>query len=175
MAEGPSSCDRNAFDDGILCCHQRRWQGCRRNCALRLLAWSGWDIALPYRGCWGNSSAGQRAVGVSHAKLRSLGEQAMATLGIGSLLRKLRCSRISQDEARRVSEALSRRCRADVSVRPAISIVNAAKLTVKGAGPPMLVQAVEQLDRVLSGLTPTLSLDQIVHVYAVACDPRIWS
>jgi hypothetical protein len=40
-------------------------------------------------------------------------------------------------------EVLSRRCGADVAVRPVISVLHAAKLTVKGAAPPVLVLAVE--------------------------------
>ncbi|MFC1402430.1 MULTISPECIES: IS5/IS1182 family transposase [Streptacidiphilus] len=49
-------------------------------------------IRVPYRGRWDKLSAGQRAVNVSHAKIRALGEQAMATLKTWRLLRKLRCS-----------------------------------------------------------------------------------
>ncbi|MGA5360641.1 nuclease-related domain-containing protein [Streptomyces purpurascens] len=82
---------------------------------------------------------------------------------------------ISQHEARRVSEVLSRRCGADVSARPVISIVHAAKITVKNAAPPVIVLAAEQLDRVLSGLTPTLSQDQIARIYTVARDPQTWT
>ncbi|CAL9335351.1 hypothetical protein SUDANB176_00154 [Streptomyces sp. enrichment culture] len=48
-------------------------------------------FASPYRR-WDNLSAGQKAVNRAHAKLRALGEQAMATLKTWRLLRKLRCS-----------------------------------------------------------------------------------
>ncbi|BDH03496.1 hypothetical protein HEK131_07230 [Streptomyces seoulensis] len=81
----------------------------------------------------------------------------------------------SQSEARRVSRALSTPCGFEVSVRPVISVVDAAKLTVKSANPPVLVLEVEHLDRVLSGLTPTLSTDQVAHIYAVARQARTWS
>lgn len=82
---------------------------------------------------------------------------------------------VSQSEARRVSRALSRRCGVDVPVRPVISVVHAAKLTVKGANPPVLVLSVEHLDRVLSGLSPLLSPEQVAHIYGVARDARTWA
>lgn len=81
---------------------------------------------------------------------------------------------ISQGEARRVSRALSRRCGIDVPVRPVISVVHAARLTVKTAAPPVLVLPAEDLDRVLSGMTPTLSADRIARIYEIARDPRTW-
>lgn len=49
-------------------------------------------IRLPYWGRWETLSAGQQAVNRSHAKIRALVEQAIATLKIWRLLRKLRCS-----------------------------------------------------------------------------------
>ncbi|MGH1552761.1 nuclease-related domain-containing protein [Streptomyces sp. L7] len=61
----------------------------------------------------------------------------------------------SQSEARRVSRVLSKHCGFDVPVRPVISVVHARKLVVKNANTPVLVLEVDQLDRVLSGLTPT--------------------
>ncbi|KMS69702.1 nuclease [Streptomyces viridochromogenes] len=82
---------------------------------------------------------------------------------------------ISQSEARRVSRALSRRCGVDVPVRPVISVVHAARLTVKGANPPVLVLAVEDLARVLSGLSPKLSTDQVAHIYGVARSAETWA
>lgn len=82
---------------------------------------------------------------------------------------------ISQSEARRVSRILSKRSGADVPVRPVISVVHAAKLTIKSASPPVLVLAVEHLDRVLSGLAPTLSPDRVAHIYGVARDARTWA
>ncbi|CAL9510848.1 nuclease-related domain-containing protein [Streptomyces sp. enrichment culture] len=81
---------------------------------------------------------------------------------------------VSQSEARRVSRALSRRCAMDVPVRPVISVVHAAKLTIKNANPPVLVLAVEHLDQVLSGLSPTLGPEQVAHIYSAARDPRTW-
>jgi hypothetical protein len=82
---------------------------------------------------------------------------------------------VSQSEARRVSRVLSRRCGVDVPVRPVISVVHSAKLTVKGANPPVLVLAVEHLDRVLSGLSPMLSTDQVAHIYGVARSAQTWT
>ncbi|WP_330437542.1 nuclease-related domain-containing protein [Streptomyces griseoaurantiacus] len=80
----------------------------------------------------------------------------------------------SQSEARRVSRALSKFCGMNIPVRPVISVVHAAKLTVKGANPPVLVLDVEQLGRVLSGLAPVLPPDQVAHIYDVARDARTW-
>ncbi|MET8690246.1 nuclease-related domain-containing protein [Streptomyces sp. NPDC004732] len=82
---------------------------------------------------------------------------------------------ISQHEARRASKALSRRCGFEVPVRPVIAIVDAAKLTVKNAASPVLVLSADQVGRVLSGLSPTLSKEQVERVYAVARDPRTWA
>jgi hypothetical protein len=42
----------------------------------------------------GEALAGRKAVNVSHAKIRAVGEQAMATLKSRRLLRRLRCSTI---------------------------------------------------------------------------------
>lgn len=53
---------------------------------------AGGTVRVPYRGRWEKLSAGQQAVNRSHAKIRALGEQAMATLKTWRLLRKLRCS-----------------------------------------------------------------------------------
>ncbi|MGH3309691.1 MAG: transposase family protein [Streptomyces sp.] len=53
---------------------------------------AGGTIRVPYRGRWANLSTGQRAVNISHARIRAVGEQAMATLKAWRLLRKLRCS-----------------------------------------------------------------------------------
>ncbi|WP_308310952.1 nuclease-related domain-containing protein [Streptomyces sp. GbtcB6] len=82
---------------------------------------------------------------------------------------------ISQSEARRTSRALSRRFGVDVPVRPVISVVHAARLTVKSANPPVLVLEVEYLDRVLSGLSPRLAPEQVARIYEVARDARTWS
>ncbi|MEU8851250.1 nuclease-related domain-containing protein [Streptomyces sp. NPDC048564] len=82
---------------------------------------------------------------------------------------------ISQREARRVAQTLSRRCAFEVSVRPVISVVHAAKLKVKNAAPSVLVLPVEEVDRTLSGLSPLLTQDQVDRVYAVARDPRTWT
>lgn len=65
---------------GIKCWADKAYQG------------AGGTVRVPYRGRWDKLSTGQRAVNVSHAKIRALGEQAMATLKTWRLLRKLRCS-----------------------------------------------------------------------------------
>lgn len=65
---------------GIRCWADKAYQG------------AGGTVRVPYRGRWDKLSAGQRAVNTSHAKIRALGEQAMATLKAWRLLRKLRCS-----------------------------------------------------------------------------------
>ncbi|RPE39101.1 DDE superfamily endonuclease [Streptomyces sp. Ag109_O5-1] len=53
---------------------------------------AGGTVRVPYRGRREKLSAGQQAVNRSHAKIRALGEQTMATLKTWRLLRKLRCS-----------------------------------------------------------------------------------
>ncbi|MET7828952.1 IS5 family transposase [Streptomyces sp. NPDC005386] len=53
---------------------------------------AGGTIRLPYRGRWDSLSTGQQAVNRSHAKIRALVEQAIATLKCWRILRKLRCS-----------------------------------------------------------------------------------
>lgn len=53
---------------------------------------AGGTIRVPYWGRRETLSAGQQAVNRSHAKIRALVEQAMATLKTWRLLRKLRCS-----------------------------------------------------------------------------------
>ncbi|MFF7476978.1 transposase family protein [Streptomyces sp. NPDC008092] len=64
----------------IPCCADKAYQG------------AGGTVRVPYRGRREELSAGQQAVNRSHAKIRALGEQAMATLKTWRLLRKLRCS-----------------------------------------------------------------------------------
>jgi hypothetical protein len=53
---------------------------------------AGGTVRIPCWGRWESLSAGQQAVNRSHAKIRALVEQAMATLKNWRLLRKLRCS-----------------------------------------------------------------------------------
>ncbi|CAL9675171.1 hypothetical protein SUDANB9_07760 [Streptomyces sp. enrichment culture] len=53
---------------------------------------AGGTVRLPYRGRWDSLSTGQQAVNRSHAKIRALVEQAIATLKSWRLLRALRCS-----------------------------------------------------------------------------------
>ncbi|MCC5481216.1 transposase family protein, partial [Streptomyces barringtoniae] len=65
---------------GIRCWAGKAYQG------------AGGTFCVPCRGPWDKLSAGRRAVNVSHAKIRALGEQAMATLKQWRLLHKLRCS-----------------------------------------------------------------------------------
>jgi hypothetical protein len=52
---------------------------------------AGDTVRIPYWGRWETLSPGQKAVNRSHAKIRALVEQAMATLKNWRLLRKLRC------------------------------------------------------------------------------------
>ncbi|MFJ6866444.1 transposase family protein, partial [Streptomyces termitum] len=49
-------------------------------------------VRTPCRGRWDTLSAGRQAVNRSHARIRALVEQAVATLKSWRLLRKLRCS-----------------------------------------------------------------------------------
>ncbi len=65
---------------GVRCWADKGYQGARGT------------VRVPYRGRWAKLSAGQKAVNLSHAKIRAVGEQAMATLKGWRLLRKLRCS-----------------------------------------------------------------------------------
>lgn len=53
---------------------------------------AGGTVRTPYWGKWETLSVGQQAVNRSHAKVRALAEQAVATLKTWRLLRKLRCS-----------------------------------------------------------------------------------
>ncbi|MCQ0022561.1 transposase family protein [Streptomyces somaliensis DSM 40738] len=53
---------------------------------------AGGTVRTPYWGRWETLSTGQKAVNRSHARIRALVEQAMATLKAWRLLRKLRCS-----------------------------------------------------------------------------------
>ncbi|MET7902719.1 hypothetical protein ABZS86_15060 [Streptomyces sp. NPDC005355] len=82
---------------------------------------------------------------------------------------------ISQHEASRVAQVLSRHSGLDVPVRPVIAVVHAAKLTMKNAAPPVLVLTADQVDRALSGLSPTLSREQVERIYEVARSPRTWT
>ncbi len=71
----------NALSDADLACWaDKGYQG------------AGGSVRVPFRGRHNNLSAGQQAVNVAHARIRALGEQAMATLKTWRLLRKLRCS-----------------------------------------------------------------------------------
>ncbi|GAA3048362.1 transposase family protein [Streptomyces glomeratus] len=65
---------------GITCWADKGYQG------------AGGAVRVPYRGRWDRLSTGQQAVNRSHAKIRALVEQAVATLKSWRLLRKLRCS-----------------------------------------------------------------------------------
>jgi DDE superfamily endonuclease len=67
-------------DAGVACFADKGYQG------------AGGTVRVPFRGRWETLSAGQQAVNRSHAKIRALVEQAMATLKTWRLLRKLRCS-----------------------------------------------------------------------------------
>ncbi|WP_432173101.1 transposase family protein [Streptomyces sp. Tue6028] len=65
---------------GLACWADKGYQG------------AGGTVRVPFRGRWDRLSTGQRAVNAAHARIRALGEQAMATLKNWRLLRKLRCS-----------------------------------------------------------------------------------
>ncbi|MEV7864297.1 IS5 family transposase [Streptomyces hirsutus] len=65
---------------GINCWADKGYQG------------AGGTVRLPCRGRWDSLSTGQQAVNQSHAKVRALVEQAIATLKSWRLLCKLRCS-----------------------------------------------------------------------------------
>ncbi|MEV2211329.1 IS5 family transposase [Streptomyces sp. NPDC050997] len=67
-------------DAGLACWADKGYQG------------AGGTVRVPFRGRWERLSTGQRAVNLSHARIRALGEQAMAALKQWRLLRKLRCS-----------------------------------------------------------------------------------
>lgn len=53
---------------------------------------AGGTVRVPYWDRWETLSTGQQAVNRSHAKIRALVEQAVATLKSWRLLRRLRCS-----------------------------------------------------------------------------------
>ncbi|WP_438363664.1 transposase family protein [Streptomyces marincola] len=61
-------------------------------CADKAYRGVGGTVRVPYWGRWEKLSAGQQAHHRSYAKIRGLGEQAVATLETWRLLRKLRCS-----------------------------------------------------------------------------------
>ncbi|GGS74935.1 transposase family protein [Streptomyces violaceus] len=65
---------------GVPCWADKAYQG------------AGGTVRVPHRGRWDKLPVGQQAVNRSHAKIRALGEQAMATIKSWRLLRKLRCS-----------------------------------------------------------------------------------
>ncbi|WP_406464431.1 IS5 family transposase [Streptomyces sp. NBC_01622] len=67
-------------DAGANCLADKGYQG------------AGGTVRVPYRGRWETLSTGQQAVNRSHARIRALVEQAIATLKSWRLLRKLRCS-----------------------------------------------------------------------------------
>jgi hypothetical protein len=85
----PSTTSRGSAHDGIVdaltssairCWADKGYQGARGT------------IRVPHRGRWNELFAGQRAVNVSRAWIRAVGEQAIATLKQWRLPRKLRCS-----------------------------------------------------------------------------------
>jgi hypothetical protein len=71
---------RALTDAGITCWADKGYRG------------AGGTVRVPYWGRWETLSRGQKAVNRSHAKIRALVEQAVATLKSWRLLRKLRCS-----------------------------------------------------------------------------------
>jgi hypothetical protein len=71
---------RSLADAGIECWADKGYRG------------AGGTVRVPYWGRWETLSHGQKAVNRSHARIRALVEQAVATLKSWRLLRKLRCS-----------------------------------------------------------------------------------
>jgi hypothetical protein len=67
-------------ETGIVCFADKGYQG------------AGGTVRVPFRGKHRNLPAGQRTVNVAHARIRAVGEQAIAALKGWWLLRKLRCS-----------------------------------------------------------------------------------
>ncbi|OIJ64946.1 IS5/IS1182 family transposase [Streptomyces mangrovisoli] len=67
-------------DASLACWEDKGYQG------------AGGPVRVPFRDRWDRLSTGQQAVNLSHARIRALGEQAMAALKQWRLLRKLRCS-----------------------------------------------------------------------------------
>lgn len=65
---------------GLVCYGDKGYQG------------AGGTLRMPFRGKHRDLSVGQQAAHVAHARIRAVGEQAMATLKGRRLLRKLRCS-----------------------------------------------------------------------------------
>ncbi|MFD0032100.1 transposase family protein [Streptomyces sp. NPDC127172] len=65
---------------GLKCFADKGYQG------------AGGTVIVPFRGKHRNLSSGKQAVNVAHAKIRAVGEQAVATLKTWRLLRKLCCS-----------------------------------------------------------------------------------
>ncbi|ALO91256.1 Mobile element protein [Streptomyces hygroscopicus subsp. limoneus] len=80
--------DRAAREHGIIDTLAEADVNCRADKGYQ----AGGTVRVPYRGRWETLSAGQQAVNRSHAKIRALVEQAVATLKSWRLLRKLRCS-----------------------------------------------------------------------------------
>ena len=66
-------------ETGLACWADKGYQG------------AGGTVPVPFHGRRDRLSAGQRAVNAAPARIRALGEQAMATLKTWRLLRKLRC------------------------------------------------------------------------------------
>ncbi|MDQ0808362.1 hypothetical protein QFZ63_006918 [Streptomyces sp. B3I7] len=80
---------RAARDHGIIDVLARADVACWADKAYR---GAGGTLRVPHWGRWETLSTGQKAVNRSHAKIRALGEQAVATLKSWRLLRKLRCA-----------------------------------------------------------------------------------
>ncbi|GAA5008167.1 hypothetical protein GCM10025734_50000 [Kitasatospora paranensis] len=81
---------------------------------------------------------------------------------------------ISENEAARVTRLLSALCGFAVTVRPVIAVVGADSITVANALPSVLLVDGGRLDRVLAGLSPTLSSEQVGRIFSVARQGRTW-
>ncbi|MFF7417397.1 nuclease-related domain-containing protein [Streptomyces smyrnaeus] len=82
---------------------------------------------------------------------------------------------ISQHEAQRTAKTLGRHCTLPVPVRPIICIVDAAKLSVKNAAPPVLVVEAAKIVSLLSGMSPVLPPEMVQHIYQVARRQATWA
>ncbi|MFD8590825.1 transposase family protein [Streptomyces sp. NPDC059637] len=80
---------RAARKHGIIDALARADVPCRADKAYR---GAGGTVRVPHWGRWETLSTGQKAANRSHAKIRALVEQAVATLKSWRLLRKLRCA-----------------------------------------------------------------------------------
>ncbi len=80
---------RAAREHGIIDALAQAGIPCRADKGYR---GAGGTVRIPYWERWDTLSPGQKTINRSHAKIRALVEQAMATLKNWRILRKIRCS-----------------------------------------------------------------------------------